>query len=723
MNCAGCANTVENTVKRLAGIESASVNLASGMLTVSYHPADISLRHMQAAVRAAGYQLIVEEEQPLEAKEEVDRRQYRLLKRQTLGAWIVSAPLLLLGMVFMHLPYAPEMMMALSLIIMLGFGRSFYVRGARQAWRGNATMDTLVALSTSAAFLFSLFHTLYPRLPGAGGLPSPVYYESAGIIIAFVLTGKLLEAKAKKSAALSIRALVGLQPKTAARLMDGREEQVDIGRLAAGDLLRVRPGERIPVDGLVESGASSVDESMLSGEAIPVEKTPGAKVWAGTINRKGSFTLRATQVGEATVLAQLVSAVQQAQGSKAPVQRLVDRVCRVFVPTVVLVSALTLAVWLLAGGLAAFPLGLRAAISVLVIACPCALGLATPTALMVGIGKAAGRHILIKDASALENLCRVDTLVMDKTGTLTQGKPRVVDFCWLDPRKAYLADVLYTAELRSEHPLASAILEWMMHSDAPVIEPESFESLTGQGVCMKVEGATFWVGNEALMERFQPPVPERLEEELEQWRSKGYSLVFYGEGPTLLAVMALADRLRETSARAVAGLKLLGIEVHLLTGDSLPSARRVADELDIACVRAGVGPAEKAHYIEALQETGKQVAMLGDGINDSQALAQADVSLAMGNGTDIAIDVAMVTLTTSDPFLLSEAIRLSKATMRLVRQNLFWAFVFNLVAIPLAAGALYPCCGLLLNPMIASAAMAFSSVAVVANSLRLNYMN
>ena len=723
MSCAGCAGAVEKAARRLKGVESASVNLASGMLKLSYRPADVSLPAVQAAVRAAGYELLLEQERPMEAKEEAEARQYRLLKRQTAGAWILAVPLLLLGMVFMHRPYARELMMLLSLGILAGSGRQFFVRGARQVRRGTPTMDTLVALSTSVAFLFSLFNTLFPRYLAGEGAAAPVYYESAGVVVAFVLLGKLMEARAKRGASSAIRSLMDLQPKTACRIVDGKEEETPAGLLHPGDLLRVRPGEKIPVDGLVEQGASSVDESMLSGEALPAGKKPGDKVWAGSINLTGSFVLRASGVGGATALARIVRAVQEAQGSRAPVQRLADRVSRAFVPAVAAASALTFVLWLCLGGAGALPRALLSAVSVLVIACPCALGLATPTALMVGMGKAARQHILIKDAAALETLCRVDTLAMDKTGTLTESLPRVTDAWWLSEPDVRYLDILYTAETRSEHPFAAAILEWMKDSGASTFEPESFESLAGRGVCMKVEGRTYWAGNRALLESFRAAVPEKVEKQLEQWAEKGFSSLFYGGEAELLAAIAVSDSLKPTSFAAVRELQQSGMEIHLLTGDSLPGARRVASELGISYVRAGVLPGEKEHYIQALQATGRKVAMVGDGVNDSQALARADVSIAMGKGTDIAMDVAMLTLTTSDPLSIPDAIRLSRQTIRLIRQNLFWAFVFNLAAIPLAAGALYPSFGLLLNPMIASAAMAFSSVAVTVNSLRLKFMN
>ncbi|MDR1937027.1 MAG: heavy metal translocating P-type ATPase [Tannerellaceae bacterium] len=719
MGCAGCASTVEDTVRQLPGVESASVNFASGMLTVSYRPAGIGLRDMQAAVQAAGYDLIIEEERPIEVKEEMNRRRYRQLKQQTIGAWLLSVPLLLTGMVFMHLPYANLVMMLLALGIMAGFGRTFYINGLRHALQGNANMDTLVALSTSIAFLFSLYNTIDPRFWNE----NQIYYESAGIIIAFVLLGKLLEERAKNSAASAIRGLMGLQPKTARRITEGKEEEVAVSALRAGDIIQVRPGEKIPVDGILLKGASSIDESMLSGESIPVEKNPGDKALAGTINQKGAFTLKATSVGETTVLGQIVRTVQEAQGSKAPVQRLVDKISRIFVPVVALMAILAFALWLMIGGTSYFSFALLSAVSVLVIACPCALGLATPTALMVGMGKAAQHHILIKDAYALENLCKIDTLVIDKTGTLTEGVPRVTDSCRLFEANAGYMDILYTAEMKSEHPLASAIVRWMEGSGASLIEPEHFESITGQGVRMEAGGVSYWAGNQALLESFHTPVPEKAAECIRRWTQRGYSIIYYGSQDVLLAVIAVSDSLKPASFPAMEALRREHIDIHLLTGDSIQSAREAASALGITHVKAGVMPHEKEHYIKALQATGKKVAMAGDGINDSQALARADVSIAMGKGTDIAMDVAMVTLMNSDLSLLPEAIRLSRQTVRMVRQNLFWAFIFNLTGIPLAAGILYPAYGLLLNPMIASAAMAFSSVAVVANSLRLKYMN
>lgn len=722
MSCAVCAGNVESTVQALSGVEKASVNFAAGTLTVTYNPSVITLEVMQAAVQAAGYDLIVEAEDPVAMQEEKARMHYKILRRNTIGAWTLSIPLALLGMVFMHVPFGNWIMMVLALAIMIFFGRSFYVNGVRHALKGKANMDTLVALSTSIAFLFSLFNTLCPGFWLGKGLEPHVYYETSGVIIAFVLLGKLMEERAKNSTSSAIKGLMGLQPKTARLVTDGREEEVPISNLQVGNVVSVRPGEKIPVDGTLLQGSSSVDESMLSGEPIPVEKNAGDRVLAGTINQKGAFTMEATSVGGTTVLAQIVQMVQSAQGSKAPVQRIVDKISGIFVPVVVLLSFLTFVCWLVIGGESYFSYALLSAVSVLVIACPCALGLATPTALMVGMGKGAEQHILIKDAFALENLCKVDTVVLDKTGTLTEGVPVVTDSYWISDDNIRYLDVLYTAEQKSEHPLASAILCWLEESGAKVCEAENFESLTGRGVRIQVEGVTYWVGSQGLLDIFQAGIPEKVRKQIGQWQEDGQSVVFYGQETRLLAVLAISDRIKPTSAEAVKELKKQGIEVHLLTGDGVRTAERVAATLDIGYYKAEVMPNDKEEYIISLQQQGKKVAMVGDGINDSQALARADVSIAMGKGTDIAMDVAMVTLITSDLLLLPGAIRLSKQTVRLIYQNLFWAFIYNVIGIPLAAGVLFPINGLLLNPMLASAAMAFSSVSVVLNSLRLKFM-
>jgi len=719
MTCAVCANNVENTVRQLPGVKSATVNFAANMLTVTYNISIINQGEIRRNVQDAGYDLIIEEEDSSTKQDEFEKLLYTRLRRNTIGAWLLAIPLMIIAMVYMHMPYANWIMLSLALAIMVLFGRNFYVNGLKHVLKGRANMDTLVALSTSIAFLFSLFNTIYPQFWDSYGLESHVYYEASGMIIAFVMTGKLLEGRAKHSTTSAIKKLMGLQPKTACRLRGGQEEVVPIAVLQVGDLISVHPGEKVPVDGFLTEGYSSIDESMISGEPIPVVKEKDDKVLAGTINQKGAFVMQATGVGSETMLAQIVRMVQAAQGSKAPVQHIVDKVSAVFVPVVVGISFLTFIIWIAVGGMDYFSHALLSSVSVLVIACPCALGLATPTALMVGIGKAAECHILIKDAFALEHLCKVDTIVLDKTGTLTEGKPVVVDSYWFtDFDKSYI-DILYTAENKSEHPLAMAVLQWLDDSGASLVPVDSFESLAGRGVQLEKDGKVYWIGNQALMESFSVKIPKDSTPVREEWTAKENSLVYYGCETELFAVIAITDKIKSTSGMAVKALYQAGLDVHLLTGDNDKTAKAVASSLGIRCYKAEALPSEKEAYVKALQAEGKTVAMVGDGINDSQALVRADVSVAMGKGTDIAMDVAMITLMTSDLLLLPDAVKLSRQTVRLVYQNLFWAFIYNLIGIPLAAGLLFPVNGMLLNPMLASAAMAFSSVSVVLNSLRL----
>lgn len=726
MSCAVCAANVESTVRALEGVRAANVNFAAGTLQVEYDPAVITPAVMQHAVQAAGYDLIVEEENVAERQEQEQRKHYRSLLRRTVVAWGLCVPLMLCGMVWMHEAWSPWVQLVLTLPVLLFSGRSFYLTGWRQARHGKANMDTLVALSTSIAFLFSLFNTLCPQVWSERGLEPHVYYEAASMIVAFVLLGKTLEERAKGSTSSAIRKLMGLQPNTA-RLVeaDGTEREVPIAQLRPGNRVGVRPGERIPVDGVLIEGASYVDESMISGEPLPVGKSSGDRVLAGTINQKGAFVLEAQAVGTATVLARIVEMVQQAQGSKAPVQRIVDRVSAVFVPTVIGLSLVTFVVWMAAGGTAVLTSALLSAVSVLVIACPCALGLATPTALMVGIGKAAERHILIKDAYALENLCHVDTVVLDKTGTLTEGRPTVTNWLWLvpDSERPLAQAVLLAAERRSEHPLATAVVRTLESESVQVMTAElsTFRSLTGRGLEVESGGATYWVGSRALAEERLSALPAGATGQAERWQEAGMSVIWYGRDGELVAVAAVSDPVKRTSVEAVRTLKRMGIEVHMLTGDGRKTAAAVARELGIDHFEAEVLPGDKEEYVKRLQAVGARVAMVGDGINDSQALARAEVSVAMGQGTDIAMDVAMVTLMTSDLTLLPTAITLSHRTVRLIRQNLFWAFIYNVIGIPIAAGVLYPVYGVLLDPMWASAAMAFSSVSVVTNSLRLKW--
>ncbi|MDD6210613.1 MAG: heavy metal translocating P-type ATPase [Bacteroidales bacterium] len=721
MSCAVCALNVESIVSQQPGVISAAVNFATNTLSVEFDSDRITPEQIRAAVQSIGYDLILDETEVTEKQEEFQEKHYKILKIRTIGAWALLIPIMLLAMVFMHFPYANWIMMVLTIPFLFVFGRSFYISGWKHAVSGQANMDTLVSLSTAIAFVFSLFNTIYPAFWIERGVEPHVYYEAACGIIAFVLLGKLLEEKAKGSTSGAIKKLMGLQPKTAHLIKDSEDVEVPISSLQPGMIISVRPGEKIPVDGVVTDGISYVDESMISGEPVPIEKKAGDSVLAGTINQKGSFLFKAEKVGSETMLAQIVRMVQEAQSSKAPVQRIVDKVAGVFVPAVIIISLLTFIAWMIAGGENKFSYALLSAVSVLVIACPCALGLATPTALMVGIGKAAENHILIKDASALEQMRRVNTVVLDKTGTLTEGHPSVSDFIWAIPYLEELRNLLYSAELKSEHPLAIAIVESLQENDAKIVELDKFESLTGIGITFEKSGQSYWIGSNKLLSLNWSEKQSGLDKKIEELQNSGKSTVFFGRDKELLAIIGITDKIKKTSVEAVRKLEASGIAVHMLTGDSTQTAAAVAKALGIHSYKASALPDDKEKYIQALQADGKIVAMVGDGINDSQALARADVSIAMGKGTDIAMDVAMMTLITSDLMLLPKAFSLSKKTVRLIYQNLFWAFIYNLIGIPIAAGILYPINGFLLNPMLASAAMAFSSVSVVLNSLRLKW--
>jgi len=578
-----------------------------------------------------------------------------------------------------------------------------------------------VALSTGIAFLFSAFNTLYPQFWLSRGQQPHVYFEAAAVIIAFISLGKLLEERAKSTTGSAIKKLIGMQPQTVRVVENEIERDVPLADVRIGQVLAVRPGERIAVDGSVVSGHSFVDESLISGEPVPVSKSPGDAVFAGTINQKGAFRFEADTVGADTVLARIIRSVQDAQGSKAPVQQLVDRVAGVFVPVVLGISLLTFLGWLVFGPPeTALTTGLLTAVTVLVIACPCALGLATPTAIMVGIGKGAESNILIKDAESLELGGKVDAVVLDKTGTITEGKPTVTDSLWLigGLEQAQLESVLLALESKSEHPLADAVVRYLTGKTPAVLA--DFTSVTGQGVTGRYNGESYLIGNRSLLAGNQVNVPENVDNQVDMWESQAKTVIFFARpGQPVLAILAISDPVRASARQAIAHLQQRGITTYMLTGDNVRTAAAVAAQVGIEHVQAGVLPADKAHFVQQLQRQGRTVAMVGDGINDAPALAQADVSMAMGRGADIALDVARITLISTDLTSVPKALNLSRKTVRTIRQNLFWAFVYNLIGIPIAAGLLYPSFGFLLSPMIASAAMALSSVSVVSNSLRL----
>lgn len=723
MSCAVCALNVETTLGAQEGVYEAKVNFAGSTVLVDYNPRVITPVELQKAVESAGYELVVENTEDTDQADRLQREEFLALKRKTIGAIVLAVPVFVIGMFFMHMPYGNWIMLAFTIPVMAFFGRDFFVHAYMQLKHGRANMDTLVAVSTGVAFLFSLFNTIWPEYWTSRGLEAHVYYEAAAVIIALILLGRLLEAKAKFSTSTAIKKLMGLQPKTVTKILaDGSEEEVPIREVEVGDVLVVKPGEKIPVDGEVTEGSSFVDESMITGESIPVEKVKGQPVYAGTINEKGSFRFRADKVGGETVLANIIRMVQEAQGSKAPVQKLVDRIAGIFVPVVMGIAVITFIVWMLIGGDLAFTHALLTSITVLVIACPCALGLATPTAIMVGIGKGAEHNILIKDAESLELMYRVNAIVLDKTGTITEGKPVVTDIHWTPGAEdERYQSILWEIERRSEHPLADAVVQKFKEKVVNEISVLDFENQTGKGVTAKVGDKVYLVGNRALLEVNHVVLDDDNEKLAVRWEGDGKTVVFFAGGGRVLALVAIADKIKESSRQAVATLHEKGIDVYMLTGDNALTARAVADQVGIRHFKAEVMPGEKANFVEALQHEGKVVAMVGDGINDSQALAQADVSIAMGKGSDIAMDVAKVTLITSDLNVIPRAIALSHQTVRAIRQNLFWAFIYNIIGIPLAAGVLYGINGFLLNPMIAAAAMAFSSVSVVTNSLRIKW--
>lgn len=723
MSCAVCALNVETTLGAQEGVYEAKVNFAGSTVLVDYNPQVITPVELQKAVESAGYELVVENTEDTDQADRLQREEFLALKRKTIGAIVLAIPVFVIGMFFMHMPYGNWIMLAFTIPVMAFFGRDFFVHAYMQLKHGRANMDTLVAVSTGVAFLFSLFNTIWPEYWTSRGLEAHVYYEAAAVIIALILLGRLLEAKAKFSTSTAIKKLMGLQPKTVTKILaDGSEEEVPIREVVVGDVLVVKPGEKIPVDGEVTEGSSFVDESMITGESIPVEKVKGQHVYAGTINEKGSFRFRADKVGGETVLANIIRMVQEAQGSKAPVQKLVDRIAGIFVSVVMGIAVITFIVWMLIGGDLAFTHALLTSITVLVIACPCALGLATPTAIMVGIGKGAEHNILIKDAESLELMYRVNAIVLDKTGTITEGKPVVTDIHWTPGSEdERYQSILLEIERRSEHPLADAVVQKFKEKVVNEISVLDFENQTGKGVTAKVGDKVYLVGNRALLDVNRVVLDDDNEKFAVRWEGDGKTVVFFAGEGRVLALVAIADKIKESSRQAVATLHEKGIDVYMLTGDNALTARAVADQVGIRHFKAEVMPGEKANFVEALQHEGKVVAMVGDGINDSQALAQADVSIAMGKGSDIAMDVAKVTLITSDLNVIPRAIALSHQTVRAIRQNLFWAFIYNIIGIPLAAGVLYGINGFLLNPMIAAAAMAFSSVSVVTNSLRIKW--
>lgn len=723
MTCAACAVSVESMLKSVEGVKDAGVNFANQDAWVEYNPAIATPEIFQETVRSIGYDIVIEKENQQEIKEEAQRKHYEAIKKRTVWSIILSIPTVIIGMFFMDMPYANWIMMVLSAPVIFYFGRSFFINAWKQAKHKKANMDTLVALSTGVAFVFSLFNTLFPEFWHQRGIHAHVYYEAAAVVIAFISLGKLLEEKAKSNTSSAIKKLMGLQPKTVSLVVNENEvKEIPIRHVRTENILLVKPGEKIPVDGVLVNGESYIDESMITGEPVPILKKINDKVFAGTINQKSSFKFKAEKVGAETLLAQIIKMVQEAQGSKAPVQKLVDKIAGIFVPVVIGISILTFIVWVIAGGDNAFTHGLLTAVTVLVIACPCALGLATPTAIMVGVGKGAENNILIKDAESLELAHKVNAVILDKTGTITEGKPAVTDLIITGSADASLVkSVLLAIEMQSEHPLAEAVVKKLSEENISAVELHKIESVTGKGVSADYKGRKYFVGNQKLIRDNNVSIPQLLEKDIAALSQQAKTVVLFADELQLLGIIAIADKIKATSKQAVEKLQQSGLDVYMLTGDNKQTASAIAKEAGVKHFKAEVMPADKAAFIKELQAQGKIVAMVGDGINDSHALAQADVSIAMGKGSDIAMDVAKMTLITSDLNSIPKAFRLSRKTVAAIKQNLFWAFIYNIIGVPIAAGVLYPINGFLLDPMIAGAAMALSSVSVVSNSLRLKF--
>ena len=722
MSCASCAARTESLVRNLSGIKSASVNFADTSLMVEFFPDEISPEDIKREVRSIGYDIFIEEAGAMELKQEAQQTRLAELRRNTVGAAILSIPLFVIAMFFMDMPYANYIMLALATPVVFWFGRQFFSGAFKQLKHRSANMDSLVAMSTGIAYIYSSFVTFFPHLFRHEGIGGHVYFEASAVIITFILLGRLLEEKAKSNTSSSLKKLLGIQAKTVTLINpDGSQKVIPVSEVIQGDILLVKPGTRVPVDGSVTSGRSFVDESMLTGEPLAVEKVENTRVFAGTINQKGTFRFKAEKVGEDTLLAQIIKMVREAQGSKAPVQHLVDRIAGIFVPVVIAVALLSGLIWLISGTENALTHSLLAVVTVLIIACPCALGLATPTAIMVGIGKGADAGILIKDAESLETAHKINVVVLDKTGTITIGEPVVQNVVWSrNVHSSMYGKILHTIQKNSEHPLAEPVVRYLEKAGIQnEYTPSETESITGMGVKATVEGAIYYAGNKKLMTDNRIAIDEELSSLSDQWENEAKTVSFFSDSERVLAVIAVSDKIRESSAEAIRQLHSMGIEVHMLTGDNIETARSIASEAGIDHFRAAALPQDKHDYIKELQKQGKITAMAGDGINDSQALAQADVSIAMGKGSDIAMDVAKMTIISSDLTRIPAAIKLSRQTVTTIKQNLFWAFIYNLIGIPVAAGLLYPFTGFLLNPMIAGAAMALSSVSVVTNSLRL----
>jgi P-type Cu+ transporter len=725
MTCAACQANVQRVLKRQSGVADASVNLMTGQAHVIFDPALVNPQQLLSAVESIGYgaELPSIESSAIAEQTKRDRDQEEefrdLLRKAVITGVIGAAAMLVMPMVGMASAWTNRVMLVVTAIVMSTTGREFYVRGISGLWHRAPDMNSLVAVGTGAAFIYSIVAVAFPTVFTRGGLEPDVYYEAVIVIIALVLAGRTLEARAKRQTASALRRLVALQPTTARVVDEGEEREVPIDRVTRGTVLLVKPGERVPVDGEIVGGSAAIDESMLTGEPLPVAKQVGDRVIGATINRSGAIHVRATAVGPDSVLAQIVRLMRNAQASRAPIQALADRVSAVFVPTVMVLSAVTFVAWLLLANTAPLVQAFAAAVSVLIIACPCAMGLAVPTAVMVATGRGASLGVLIKGGEALQRAADVTTVVLDKTGTVTEGQPSVVDV-WMAPGsdRDEVIRLAAAVETLSEHPLADAIVRRAREIGNPFPSATNFRSEPGRGTKGLVHGHDVLVGNSAWLRSWKVDLTPATTA-IERFARDGRTPVLVASDGHVRAVLAIADPIRAGAAVAVADLKARGLSVVLLTGDLRATAQAIAQQAGIGTVVAEVTPAGKVDELKRLQASGAVVAMVGDGINDAPGLAQADVGIAVGSGTDVALDAADIALMRNDLHGVVTALHLSRQAMRTMKQNLFWAFIYNVIGIPIAAGLLYPAFGLRLTPVVASAAMAFSSISVIGNSLRL----
>ncbi|MDM9384689.1 heavy metal translocating P-type ATPase [Chlorogloeopsis sp. ULAP01] len=733
MSCASCANNIEDAIRSVPGVEACSVNFGAEQVTVTYDSGKTDITAIQEAVDAAGYLAQPIQDDVLAPEDDTERRERqaenRKLTRKLWLSGIVSAVLVigsLPAMTGLHIPFIPMwlhnpwLQLVLTTPVLFWAGSEFFVNAWKALKRHTATMDTLVAIGTGTAYLYSLFPTFFPQWFINKGFNPDVYFEAAAVIIALILLGGLLQNRAKGKTSEAIRKLMGLQARTARVIRNDQEVDIPIAQVVVGDVILVRPGEKIPVDGEIIDGSSTIDEAMVTGESVPVKKQPGDEVIGATINKTGSFKFRATRVGKDTFLAQIVKLVQQAQGSKAPIQKLADQVTGWFVPAVIAIAILTFILWYNIMG--NVTMALITTVGVLIIACPCALGLATPTSIMVGTGKGAENGILIKGAESLELAHKLKTVVLDKTGTITQGKPTVTDFVTVNGtvngNELNLLRLAASVERNSEHPLAEAVVNYAQSQGVELRDAQEFEAIAGSGVQGYVSNQWVQIGTHRWMRELGIDT-SALEEDWDRLEYLGKTAIWIAVNSKVQGIMGIADAVKPSSVNAIRTLQKMGLEVVMLTGDNRRTAEVIAREVGIKRVFAEVRPDQKAKTVEKIQSEGKIVAMVGDGINDAPALAQADVGMAIGTGTDVAIAASDITLISGDLHGIVTAIQLSRATIRNIRQNLFFAFIYNVAGIPIAAGILFPFFGWLLSPIIAGAAMAFSSVSVVTNALRL----